>query len=241
MKPKLSMTYAKHLGLLACLGLALMPAHAKENTPEQTTSKADLPRKIYAHYMGCFPAGTGPTFHHQFEDKSETEGFRHDGKNQHALKGGRFKTWPLVPDLSQPLTSQESADVEIRRALRAGIDGFAIDTWAGGNSAKETLNALFKAAEAGKYPFEVTICIDPWSMEGGIRLEAYKEAVNFLLTHHGKSPNLARRQGKPLILTYQGQGILAGGNAPSLGTQEGWDALIAVSYTHLTLPTTERV
>ena len=207
------------LALLAFVAAFPVIAISAESGTEQ-------PRKIYAHYMGCFPAGSGPTFHHQFKDKAEREGFRHDSKGVEARKGGRFKTWPLVPELEKSLTSEESADLEIRRAIRAGIDGFAIDAWAGGQSAKDTLDALFVAAEAGKYPFEITICLDPWCMDGAKKLDAYKEAVTYLLEKHRDSPNLARRDGKPLILTYQGQGILAGMGAPSLATPEGWDALI---------------
>jgi len=214
--------------LLLLIALALPFSGIWADEAGQGNAKSERPRKIFAHYMGCFPAGTGPIFFHQFKDKSEREGFRHNSKGDMTRKGGRFKTWPLVPDMTKALNGVEAADIEIRRAIRAGINGFAIDTWAGGQSAKDSLNNLFAAAEAGQYPFEVTICIDPWSMPGGSRFEAYKEAVNYMLEKHRKSPNLARRDGKPLIFTYQGQGIAAGAKIPSLATPEGQDALIGL-------------
>ena len=45
--------------------------------------------------------------------------------------------------------------------MRIGIDGFAVDAWAGGDGARQTLDALFKVAEAKDYPFELTVCLDP--------------------------------------------------------------------------------
>lgn len=194
--------------------------------PTLAEARGHEPRKIFAHYMGCFPVGSGPIFYHQFRDNEFREGFRHDGSGQN-VKGGRFKTWPLLPELPDSIGAEKSADLEIRRAIRSGIDGFAIDTWAGGDIAKETVTALIKAAEAGNYPFSVTICIDPWSMGGATRQEAYEEAVTWLIQNHGKSPKLARRNGKPLVFTYQGQGILAGASdAHPLSTPEGWADLI---------------
>lgn len=208
------------------LSIAILTFASTLLLPTLVEARGHEPRKIFAHYMGCFPVGSGPIFYHQFRDAEFREGFRHDGSGQN-VKGGRFKTWPLLPELPDSIGAEKSADLEIRRALRSGIDGFAIDTWAGGDIAKETVTALIKAAEAGNYPFSVTICIDPWSMGGGTRQEAYEEAVTWLIQNHGKSPKLARRNGKPLVFTYQGQGILAGASdARPLSTPEGWEDLI---------------
>ena len=44
--------------------------------------------------------------------------------------------------------------------MRAGIDGFAIDAWAGGDNAEKVFSALIKVAEEKDYPFEITICLD---------------------------------------------------------------------------------
>jgi hypothetical protein len=40
-------------------------------------------------------------------------------------------------------TLQTSADLQIRRALRGGIDGFFIDAWAGGDNARKVFDAPF--------------------------------------------------------------------------------------------------
>ena len=79
--------------------------------------------------------------------------------------------------------------------MRIGIDGFAIDAWAGQKDAKKTLNALFAVAEKKDYPFKITICLDPSCGGGG-------DAIKYMLERHGKSPKLARRNGKPLIFGY---------------------------------------
>ena len=155
-----------------------------------------LQKKIFAHYMGCWPAGTGPLF-----DQRQNEGkeLRHDAPSSSAAYfGGHVRNFDLV-DPAKHLTPEDSADLEIRRALRIGIDGFAIDAWAGGMDAKRTLDALFNVAEAKDYPFEITICLDPCC--GGDLVGSVKE----LLQKHGKSPKLARREGRPLVLGYNVQ------------------------------------
>ncbi len=154
----------------------------------------EAPRKtIFAHYMGCNPAATGPQSYHKGE---EAKTLRHDSKDKATQHGGHLRNWDLVPP-GVKLSAEESADLEIRRAMRIGIDGFAIDAWAGGDSAKLSMDALFKVAEGKNYPFEITVCIDP--MCGGDIVET----VKYLLEKHGKSPKLARRGGQPLIFGYQ--------------------------------------
>ncbi len=151
-------------------------------------------KKIFAHYMGCWPAGTGPIF---FQRQNEVTELRHETQSSSAYYyGGHVRNFDLVDPVKQ-LTPDESADLEIRRAMRIGIDGFAVDAWAGGDGARQTLDSLFKVAEEKNYPFELTVCIDPTC--GGRNVETVKE----LLVKHGKSPKLARRNGKPLIFGYQ--------------------------------------
>ncbi len=152
-----------------------------------------LEKKIFAHYMGCWPAGGGVLFNQR---QNEGKELRHDAPiSSAAYLGGHVRNFDLL-DPAKLLTPEESADLEIRRAMRIGIDGFAIDAWAGGDGAKQTLDALFKVAEAKNYPFELTICLDPAC--GGSLVDSVKE----LLQKHGKSPKLARREGKPLIFGY---------------------------------------
>ncbi len=156
---------------------------------------ADAPEKtIYAHYMGCYPVASAATAHHRAVDAHT---IRHDGNKQFDAIGDRWRNWPLVPD-GMRLSPEESADLEIRRALRGGIDGFAIDAWAGGDGAKQVLDALFKVAETKNYPFNLTICLDPAILDNN----GAAEAIKHLLDKHGSSPKLARRNGKPLIFGY---------------------------------------
>jgi len=148
-------------------------------------------KAVYAHYMGCWPAGSGAL---EWERQNGLKHLRHDRGKGVARHGGHVRNYDLVPP-DKRLSLEESADIEIRRAMRIGIDGFAIDAWAGQDDAKRTLNALFAVAEAKDYPFKITICLDPSCGGGG-------EAIKYLLDRHGKSPKLARRNGKPLIFGY---------------------------------------
>ena len=164
-------------------------------------------RQIYAHYMACWPAGTS-AIHHSL---GEAHKVRHDSRNLVDAVGGRIVNFPLIPQ-NRRLTPEESAELEIRRAIRGGLDGFAIDAWAGGDGAKQTLDRLFAAAEKMKVPFYLTICMDPSChprnpKEPGNQIDEYIKSIKQLLEKHGKSPNLARRNGKPLIFGYSSAGI----------------------------------
>ncbi len=176
--------------------------------PAVPTGTKPLPRQLFAHYMGCFPIGYGalPAL------RKEQRGLRHDALDQASQLGGRIHAWPLMPD-DLELSPVASAELEIRRAIRGGVDGFAIDAWAGDLQAKATLDALFAAAEAGHLPFSITICIDcsclPANAEHpGDNTVAVADAVSYLVSKHGQSPNLARRAGKPLIFGYSSYAIL---------------------------------
>ena len=172
--------------LAAGLGVAA-PASGADGPPKRE-------KKIFAHYMGCYPVAAAATAYHRSADAHQV---RHDGQRQHDAYGDRWRNWPLVPE-GLKLSLEESADLEIRRALRGGIDGFAIDAWAGGDGAKAVCDALFQVAEQKDYPFEITICLD-----AGIQDNAGLAAsIKYLLDKHGASPKLARRDGKPLIFGY---------------------------------------
>ncbi len=157
-------------------------------------TKPQREKKIYAHYMGCYPVGAAATAYHRMNDAQKV---RHDGKGQHDPYGDRWRNWPLVPDRMN-VSLEQSADLEIRRALRGGIDGFAMDAFAGGEGAKAMLDALFKVAEQKNYPFEVTLCLDAGIQDN----HGVAGCIKYLLDRHGTSPKLARRDGKPLIFGY---------------------------------------
>lgn len=120
-------------------------------------SGKQLKKEIFAHYMGCYPVATAATHYHR---SKAAENIRHDSKSYSNAMGGRILNWDLVPPKTR-LSPEASAELEIRRAMRGGIDGFAIDAWAGGNSAKRTMDMLIKTAEKMKVPFKITICLDP--------------------------------------------------------------------------------
>lgn len=170
----------------------ILPAPVKQTT--------DRTKKVFAHYMGCYPAGTGPTRSHRLD---AGKNMKHESTDDVTRRGGRFRNYDLTP-YDANLTAEESADLEIRRALRIGINGFAVDAWAGGDGAKQVFDALIKVAEAKDYPFEVTVCLDPAC--GGDPVGTVRE----VLDRWGKSPKLARRDGKPLVFSYFSHGFAMG-------------------------------
>lgn len=178
-----------------------------------TTSVDTHPKKIFAHFMACYPVAAAATGWHRANDPQTT---KYDGTGQFDAIGDRWRNWPLVPDNTN-LTLEESADLEIRRALRAGIDGFSIDAWAGGEGAKQFFDMLFTVAEKHNYPFEITICLDNENVT----------AIKYMLEKHGNSPKLARRDGKPLIFGYLSI-FPSFGNAANLAKDlPAWQALAA--------------
>jgi hypothetical protein len=164
--------------------------------PPAPTRPPERSKKVFAHYMGCFPAGTGVM---RLKQLTAGEEMHHDRGGEKSRFGGVIRNYPLVPQ-EPGLTPEESADLEIRRAMRIGIDGFAIDAWAGADGAKQVFDTLIKVAAAKNYPFEITVCLDPSC--GGDLVGTVRE----VLDRWGDNPKLARRDGKPLIFTYGGFG-----------------------------------
>jgi hypothetical protein len=154
----------------------------------------ERPKKIFAHYMGCFPIGAkgvSPGY-----ARSKAKEIRHDSDKFENAFGGMIRGVPLLPDNVDGLSFEESADLEVRRAMRAGIDGFAFMAIAGGKeNVFPVMDAMFKVCEEKDYPFEIT-----WALSG---LDKSVEAIDYILKKHGSSPKLARRDGKVLMLGYQ--------------------------------------
>ncbi|MFH1498705.1 MAG: endo-1,3-alpha-glucanase family glycosylhydrolase [Verrucomicrobiota bacterium] len=183
---------------LMALATALGALALHAASPEKT---------IYAHYMGCYPTGYGPIEYHWRNQAGE---MRHDSTDFLAANGGRIVNWPLWPQ-GTTLTPEQSAELEIKQAIRGGIDGFAVDAWAGKEFAKQTLDHLFAAAERLDVPFFLTVCLDPASHEKravGNHIDTYTETIKWLLEKHGDSPHLARRDGKVLIFGYGSTSII---------------------------------
>jgi hypothetical protein len=162
----------------------------------QPATEKVRPKKIFAHYMGCYPIGCR-SLNLEYMRKIEGQ-MRPDGDSYMARVGGRWRDYPLTPQNYKP-TLEEAMDLEIRRALRMGLDGFAVDVLAGQADALASLDAMFKVAEEKNYPFEITFCLD--------NPKQNLEAVRHLFEKHGKSPKLARRDGKPLVLGYRSHRI----------------------------------
>ncbi len=154
----------------------------------------ERPKKFFAHYMGCFPIGAkGVTPSYA---RSKYKNVRHDSPDYSYAIGGRVRGEPLLPDSVNGLTLEQSADLDVRRAMRAGIDGFAFMAIAGdANNVFPVMDAMFKVCEEKDYPFEIT-----WALSG---LDKSVEAIDYILKKHGNSPKLARRDGKVLMLGYQ--------------------------------------
>jgi hypothetical protein len=130
-------------------------------------------------------------------------------KERWATCGGEFVNWPLLP---QGWTTNEdaTAELEIRRAIRAGFDGFAVDAWSGSEWAKLRFEKLIAAAERMGVDFEVTICLDPSChspSDGKPMLDKFLSSARLALRHRD-SPNFARYGGKPLIFGYYSRGII---------------------------------
>ncbi len=176
-------------------GILVCAAGASDDPLAARRAKLDQrPKKIFAHYMGCYPIGGGGISPGYARSKSK-EG-RHDSPSFERAFGGRGRGEPLLPDGVNGLTPEESADLDIRRAMRAGIDGFAFMAIAGGaNNVFPVMDAMFKVAEEKDYPFEIT-----WCLSG---LDKSIEGIEYILKKHGKSPKLARRDGKPMMMGYQ--------------------------------------
>lgn len=190
--------------LLLFVVLFAVPSIHSEEVPRE--------RKIFAHHMGSLNAGTGAM-------RWWTENMYRELGDPASSNGGPYRNLALAP-YGKDIGIRAAADLDIRRALRIGVDGFAINAWAGGEQNRAFTDVLFEVAEENEYPFEITLSLDPATLGGGDTFTdpdgkpypkdgpygpAYQRAVNaiqYLLDHYGDSPNLARRDGKPLIFGY---------------------------------------
>ena len=200
-------------GVVVCV-LALLCGAVWGDGQPAASGPAAKPRKIYAHYMGCFVAGTGAIHSHSHSGLATMDcpGRANDPdpmkRNIAAWArtnpGGTYRNFDLSP-YDKRLTLEEAADLEIRRAMRIGIDGFTFDAWAGGENGRKLFETMMAVCEKNKYPFELTITPDASCLgesDKGVR-GGYIREIKWLLDKYGDSPYLARRDGKPLIMGYQ--------------------------------------
>jgi hypothetical protein len=126
--------------------------------------------------MACYPVASQAT---AWERAVYGPGVRHDGKDKLDRYGGQWRNFPLVPQ-GMELTLEQSMDLEIRRAMRAGIDGFAVDM-ANEDYWYKVIAAMFKVAQEKKYPFEITVVLDGVPDGAG--------QIKWLIDTYGTSPN----------------------------------------------------
>lgn len=187
---------------LALAGALLSSAAAGAAAPE---------RRVYAHFMGCCPAAARALpYHLRCRRDADIRKLLDPSTYTNAYTdavGGGIVNWPLLPQ-GYEVDDYENARLEISRALRAGIDGFAFDAWAGGENAMRFLDIFFEVAEKMNVDFGLTVCFDPsCHRRDKPMLEKYIETARFVLRHRN-SPNLARFDGKPLFFGYYSGGIV---------------------------------
>lgn len=196
------------LSLLLSTLLVTISLHAKEEPKKE----------IYAHFMGCFPAVRTAAWLRADQAK-EIKPDKMD--TTMAMQGGRFTNLPLVASdwLRDDKDLRRSCELEIRRAMRIGLDGFAIDAWAGGDGAKQVFETMLDICKEKQLPFSVTLCLDPAchnpatndindDKADGSKVGAITDTLRYLLKYKDH-PNLARREGKVLIFTYQTCSIMS--------------------------------
>lgn len=189
-------------------------------------------RTNFAHYMAPYVAGSSlfdwvMTGISRFQDPASTDLHYAMGAGH-----GGLTNLPLVPQ-GMVLTAAQSAELEIKRAIRAGFDGFVIDAWAGNEGAKTTVNELIAAAARLGVDFKVTICIDPschTTPPDGVMVQTFADSINWLIDNHGDSPHLARRHGKVLIFGYQTFNILKNSPLKSQPSNPAWWAEISNAW-----------
>jgi len=185
----------------------------------QSLAAESLPeRKFFAHYMGCFPATAGWLADAQAKTHSLTNAAKWED-----FGGAGWLNRPLMP-LGFKQSEEENAAFEIRRAMRAGLDGFAVDAWAGDVWAKKRFEMLLKAAEPYGGKFQVTVCLDPACHQRGYEKDVpmwqrFADTVNYVLKFRD-SPALATFDGRPLILTYHMRFIA--GRGPEDQIADAW-------------------
>jgi hypothetical protein len=156
--------------------LALNNVTANGNKPPE--------KIIFAHYMGCFPLD-------KFKANLDLVNYNNPGYIN--AIGGIYTNWPLLPPGIQ-LSEIDAAALDIRRAIRGGIDGFSVDVLAGRETGLHTLDMLFAAAEKYNLPFQITFCLDaPYRNPS---------AIKYIIDKHLNSPKLAHRDGKILFFGY---------------------------------------
>ncbi len=166
------------------------------------------PRRIYAHYFPANTVASGPLY----EQRVRLSELRHDRPAYGP--GAYIRNWDLVPPKTH-LSLPDSLDLDVRRAIRGGIDGFAVEM-DGSAYAKEVLDTLFRVVETKDYPFSVTISLSALPIDEDLGKSVV--AARGLLDAHARSRKIARRDGKVLVFGCQAKSP----TSRVLSIEEGW-------------------
>jgi len=161
-------------------------------------------KQVFAHYMIGITPNTN-AWEKRYQSQSTYEAPFSD------KTGGRYREYVHAP-YAYEADKVADAHLEIRRALRAGIDGFSFNYFGDEAKARETIHAFFQAAAEGGYPFTFTLAVDSGIMpdrdaEWGVGGPSYMgvvDIVRWFCTTFEESPHLARYKGRVPVFTYQG-------------------------------------
>jgi len=202
---------------LILMGMMLFACHAGASAPAQTDSDAswNLPGKaphLLAHYMPWFQIEKGPG-----QTARTWEHWRWDGPGPHhdperraeGLRDIASVYYPLIG----PYDSRSRAVIRyhLQTARAAGIQGFIVDWYGIGDNTDAPIPLLLD--EADRLGMRVALCYEEkinflWR---GVksRQEAIRDAtadLKYLVSHYTAHPAYLRRNGKPLILQFDGWG-----------------------------------
>ncbi len=197
-------------------------ARRAEERPEfRLLVELEARRTFFVHYMSDLNPGwkamaylttPEPAYLRLFHDRKDRMEPGEDGYFRST--GGVNRDLPLVPPGFSFDWGKESAALEIRRARRAGVDGFAVNCLSGKT---DFVEHLFEAAaeiyrKEGGEPFQVGLSVDINVLphEDGKLLVAVADLIGtWLKMGEGRkrSPHLARRGGLPMVMGYQSNWI----------------------------------
>lgn len=202
-----------------------LPSFRSEFRRLRVTIRYEPVPTIFAHYVSDLNPGWSAMAHltrpipahlRLFHDESERmQPVPQGPSDRFQSTGGVHRDLPLLYPGHAFSSARESAELEIRRARRGGIDGFAVNCLGGRT---DFLEALFDAAaglekEGDNHPpFLITLSVDinVIPFEDREMLAAVADLVGAWLAA-GQTPerreHLARRGGKPLVMGYQSHWI----------------------------------
>ncbi|HLS28386.1 MAG TPA: hypothetical protein VK041_07020 [Opitutales bacterium] len=203
----------------------VVPLDSKERGRLRLRIRYEPAPTIFAHYMSSLNPGWGalgflmqpiPAFLRLFHDRPDTiEPVPDRPPEYYRSTGGSQRDQPLIPPGFLFSSGIESAKLEIDRAIRAGLDGFAVNCIEGKIDFVEMLFAAAvdrEKSHPNEAPFLLTLSLDINVIPFGER-EMLPSVVDLLSRFLALADDpvferhLARRGGKVLIMGYQSHWI----------------------------------